>query len=82
MLLWGGVQYRMIPMGFCKACKGKVSQEAKSCPHCGQPEPYQPFPDDIRLLVARGRKIEAIKKIRELMDMDLKDAKDFVDSLG
>lgn len=24
----------------CKACKKKVSREAPTCPHCGQPEPY------------------------------------------
>jgi RNA polymerase subunit RPABC4/transcription elongation factor Spt4 len=23
----------------CKTCKGKVSTEAKTCPHCGQPNP-------------------------------------------
>ena len=23
----------------CKACKGKVSTDAKTCPHCGQPDP-------------------------------------------
>ena len=72
----------MIALGFCKACKGRVSQEAKSCPHCGQPEPYQPLPDDIRLLVARGNKIEAIKRLRELTGMDLKDSKDFINALG
>lgn len=28
-----------IPITQCKACKGKVSIEAKTCPHCGQPDP-------------------------------------------
>ena len=23
----------------CRACKGKVSKEAPTCPHCGQPKP-------------------------------------------
>ena len=71
----------MIPVGWCKACKGKVSQEAKSCPHCGQPEPYQPIPEDIQLLVSRGRTLEAIKRVRELTGMDLAASKELVESL-
>ena len=72
----------MVPLGFCKTCKGTVSQEAKSCPHCGQPDPFQSLPEDVQLLVARGRKIDAIRRIRELTGMDLKDSKDFIESLG
>ena len=72
----------MIPLGFCKACKGKVSQEAKTCPQCGQPEPYQSIPGDVQLLLTRGRKLEAIKRIRELTGMDLKASKEFVESVG
>ena len=30
-----------IQIGDCKACGGKVSREAASCPHCGQPSPFQ-----------------------------------------
>ena len=30
---------KVIPLSKCKACKGKVSSEAKVCPHCGQPDP-------------------------------------------
>ena len=71
----------MIPLGFCKTCKGKVSQEAKSCPACGQPEPWQPIPDEVRLLVARGRTLEAIKKIRQLTGMDLKASKEFIEAI-
>ena len=67
-------------LGFCKTCHGMVSQEAKSCSHCGQPEPYS-FPDEVRLLIARGKTIEAIRRIRELTGMGLKEAKDFVDQL-
>jgi ribosomal protein L7/L12 len=36
---------------------------------------------EARELVARGRKVEAIKRVRELSGMGLKEAKDFVDSL-
>ena len=37
--------------------------------------------DEIRSLVADGQQIEAIKKVRELTGMGLKDAKDYVDGL-
>ena len=30
----------MAELGHCKTCTGKVSSEAKSCPHCGQPFPF------------------------------------------
>ena len=71
----------MVPLGLCKVCKGTVSQEAASCPRCGQPGPYQPLPDQVRILLASGRTLEAIKKIRELTGMDLKASKAFIESL-
>ena len=71
----------MVPLGFCKTCKKPVSQEAQSCPHCGQPEPYEPVPDDVRLLLARKQTIQAIKRVQELTGMDLKASKDFVELL-
>jgi ribosomal protein L7/L12 len=37
--------------------------------------------DEIRSLVAAGQQIQAIKKVRELTGMGLKDAKDYVDRL-
>ena len=37
--------------------------------------------DEIRSLVAAGQQIQAIKKVRELTGMGLKDAKDYVDGL-
>ena len=72
----------MILLGPCKACRSLVSQEAKACPKCGQPEPYQPWPDEIRLLISRGWTVEAIKRVRELTGLGLKEAKDVVDSLA
>lgn len=30
----------MPKLGICKCCSGKVSNEAPTCPHCGQPDPY------------------------------------------
>ncbi|WP_172254662.1 hypothetical protein [Saccharibacillus deserti] len=50
------------------------------------PEPRASRPaaggeEKLRDLVARGRKIEAIKEAREMYNMSLKDAKDYVESL-
>ena len=30
-------------MGLCKTCKKVVSDNAKSCPHCGEPWPTRNF---------------------------------------
>ena len=79
-LLWSAVK-AMARLGFCKTCQGRVSSEAASCPHCGQPAPYQDVPEQVRLLALRGQQIEAIKKLRDLTGLDLKDAKEMVDAL-
>jgi ribosomal protein L7/L12 len=42
--------------------------------------PAQPL-DDVRALVERGNKIEAIKRVRELTGLGLKEAKDYVESM-
>ena len=36
---------------------------------------------EVRDLISRGRRVEAVKKVRELTGMSLKAAKEFVDSL-
>jgi ribosomal protein L7/L12 len=36
---------------------------------------------EVRELVNRGRRVEAVRKVRKLTGMDLKAAKEFVDSL-
>ena len=38
-----------------------------------------PLPPDVQAAIAQGRKIEAIKRLREAAGMDLKDAKDAVE---
>jgi ribosomal protein L7/L12 len=38
--------------------------------------------DELRLLVAQGRKIEAIKRAREALGLGLAEAKDFVESIA
>jgi large subunit ribosomal protein L7/L12 len=64
-----------------------VSDEAMSCPHCGQPWPYvsatgteDPRFSEARQLAKNGRKIEAIKAVRDITGLGLKEAKDLVDS--
>ena len=66
----------------CRCCNGLVSDQAKWCPHCGQPEPG-PTPTwevEARNLVRQGKKINAIKMVRESTGMGLKEAKDLVES--
>lgn len=45
----------------------------------GVPEP--PVDSVIKALVAEGKKIEAIKRYREITGVGLKEAKDYIDSL-
>jgi hypothetical protein len=59
-----------------------VSSEARTCPHCGQPDP---FTDDgwiaeARRKLAQGKSINAIKIVRDATGMGLKEAKDLVES--
>jgi predicted amidophosphoribosyltransferase len=66
-------------LSICKCCAGKISSEAITCVHCGQPSPYE----DGLFTRARetGNKIEAIKLVRESNPgLGLKEAKDLVDS--
>jgi len=39
-------------------------------------------PDDVARLVREGRKIDAIKRYREITGLGLKEAKDAVDAIG
>jgi ribosomal protein L7/L12 len=38
-------------------------------------------PADVQVLLAQGKKIEAIKRVRELTGLGLKEAKDYVERL-
>ncbi|OWR30192.1 hypothetical protein CDO73_13685 [Saccharibacillus sp. O23] len=51
------------------------ASESSSSPAYGEGD------EQLRSLVAKGRKIEAIKKAREMYNMSLKEAKDYVESL-
>lgn len=72
----------MAKLGNCKTCTGRVSSEAPTCPHCGQPNPYN-FDglDQVRSFIQEGQIVEAIKKLREIdPNLGLKEAKDIVES--
>jgi Ribosomal protein L7/L12 C-terminal domain len=67
-------------LGPCRTCKTQVSSEARSCPHCGQPFPFLDGLGEAECLLRSGNKIGAIKRVREITGLDLKDAKDLVES--
>ncbi len=69
-----------VELGVCRCCGGKVSREAMTCPHCGQPAPFvEPFAR-AKWEFRRGNRIVAIKLVRETTNMGLKEAKELVDS--
>ena len=74
----------MAKIGPCKCCFGKVSNEAISCPHCGQPNPYSKSSHDEQLyeIIQNRGKIGAIQKHREQTKCSLEEAKNYVDSLA
>ena len=52
-----------------------------SASRSASPAPPQAIPDDVVALARGGKKIEAIKRYRELTGVDLREAKDAVDRL-
>lgn len=92
-------------LGTCKTCGGKVSSEAETCPHCGQPEPFvasyvevdeseiaewrDPKPgshldllkEEVVGYLEKGKKIEAIKFVRDSTGWGLAKAKKYVETL-
>jgi ribosomal protein L7/L12 len=66
----------------CRCCGGAVSNQAKVCPHCGQPDPAQSpqWQLEAMELSRQGRPIDAIKLVRENTQLGLKEAKDLVES--
>jgi len=75
----------MSTLGLCRYCSEKISTGATICPYCGQAAPYSSLPSfddsEVRLLVKQGKKIQAIKLLREITGWGLKKAKDYVDVL-
>lgn len=43
-------------MVHCNSCSGEISSQAKTCPHCGQPDPYTQV--DARLDAAIHKHVE------------------------
>lgn len=75
----------MATLTLCRCCKARISDEAATCPACGQPEPARGAPweawhAEARALTAAGKKINAIKLVREKTGLGLKEAKDLVES--
>jgi len=66
----------------CRCCGGAVSNQARLCPHCGQPEPgpFQGWEFEAKRMIEEGKKINAIKLVREHTSLGLKEAKDLVES--
>jgi len=68
----------------CRCCGERVSTEACTCPHCGQPHPTfneHTTTPEVRALVVQGKKIEAIRLLAKTKGMGLREAKSLVDSL-
>ena len=75
----------------CPFCDEHVPPSATSCPHCRGPLPGQPagaessamndLEEQIRSLLERGQKIEAIKRYREETGVGLAEAKEAVEAL-
>ena len=68
-------------LGSCICCDGPVSEHAMTCPPCGEPKPFTTFKDRLLKLLRSGEKIKAIKLYREATNCDLREAKEYVESL-
>lgn len=77
-----------MPMICCKVCQEYSPAEDVQCVHCGAPLPKPKWLDSslgmeqqIRLMLAEGYKIGAIKLYRDQTGVSLKQAKDAVDAI-
>lgn len=71
-------------LSVCRCCNSPVSTAAVNCPRCGEPNPAIDLGEmnvAARTLISQGKKIDAIKLVRELTGWGLKEAKDYVESL-
>ena len=66
--------------GNCRSCNAPVSREAKTCPHCGQPDPFAEWVAEAQRELAQGRLSEAIQVVRDATGMGKTEAKYLVES--
>lgn len=77
-------------MAFCSKCGTQLSDGAKFCPNCGNPtertqtegaKSDNPSNYCIELVSAGPASLQLVKAIKETLNLSLKDAKDYVDSI-
>lgn len=77
-------------MKYCEKCGTQLSDEAKFCPKCGNPTGSKQADGVdsenssnycIELLSAGSASLQVVKVIKEALNLSLKDAKDYVDSI-
>ena len=55
----------------CRCCEREISDEAPTCPYCGQPDPHgkardeKLFEDKVKNLIRRGDRVAARRQIIE-----------------
>lgn len=64
----------------CRCCSEKISDEAKYCPNCGQPEPHHNY--KLINLIKNRRKLQAVKLYASENKCSLEEAKMFIDELA
>lgn len=63
-------------------CGDRVSGEARSCPHCGEPYPHPNWlRNPVLEFLRNGQRIDAIELVRDRLDCDLDAALRYVDQL-
>lgn len=71
----------MNELGVCICCNGFVGNNAEVCPHCGQTNPFKELDQKLYSCIVRNDKMGAIKRVRELFNLDLLDAKYYIDKI-